>query len=108
MSRRLLTYVFLLIIPALSNSKAGYAQDGINDTLLLGVYVVAPDTFPMVYMENVTIKDKLPRKWARKRAKYNRLRHNIYKVYPYAVIAADVLKDVDSNLIAIGDDKSVR
>lgn len=108
MSRRFLTYLFILIIPALSNSKPGYAQGGINDTLLLGAYIVANDTFPMVYMENVTVKDKLPRKWARKRARYNKLRHNIYKVYPYAVIAADVLKDVDSNLLAIGEDKAER
>ena len=60
--------------------------------------------YPMVFMDGVTVTDKLPRKWARKRAKYDRLKYNVYKVYPYAVIAADVLKDVDSVLLAIGED----
>ncbi len=60
--------------------------------------------YPMVYMDGVTVTDRLPRKWARKRAKYDRLKYNVYKVYPYALIAADVLKDVDSVLLAIGED----
>lgn len=75
---------------------------------MLGGVVVGQDTFAMVYMDYVYVEGKLSRKMARKRRRYNKLRHNIYKVYPYAVIAADVLKDVDSTLIAIGDHKKQR
>ena len=56
----------------------------------------------------VKISKRQARKWARKRARYNRLKNNVYKVYPYAVVAADVVKDVDSMLLAIGDDKNRR
>lgn len=75
---------------------------------MLGGVVVGQDTFAMVYMDYVYVEGKLSRKMARKRRRYNKLRRNIYKVYPYAVIAADVLKDVDSTLLAIGDHKKQR
>lgn len=88
----------------LARNGHAFAQPSGNDTLLLGGVVVDGITYPMVYMETVTITDKMPRKWARKRAKYDRLKYNVYKVYPYAVMAADVLKDVDSVLLAIGED----
>lgn len=92
----------------LATHTASFAQKGANDTLMLGGIVVEGDTFAMVFLDNVTITDKLPRKYARKRRKYNKLRNNVYKVYPYAVIAADVLKGVDDSLLAIGDDKDKR
>lgn len=75
---------------------------------MLGGVVVGQDTFAMVYMDYVYVEGKLSRKMARKRRRYNKLRRNIHKVYPYAVIAADVLKDVDSTLLAIGDHKKQR
>lgn len=88
----------------LLHTEESYAQPKGNDTLLLGGVVVDGVVYPMVYMDGVTVTDRLPRKWARKRAKYDRLKYNVYKVYPYALIAADVLKDVDSVLLAIGED----
>jgi hypothetical protein len=79
-----------------------------NDTILLGAIVVGADTFAMVYMDDILVKDKLPRKFARQRAKYDRLRYNVHKVYPYALVAAEVLKDVDVNLEKYKDDKKQR
>lgn len=84
------------------------AQVSNNDTILQGGVVVGQDTFAMVYMDYVYITGKLPKHLARQRRQFNKLRYNIYKVYPYAVIAADVLKDVDSTLLAIGDNKKQR
>lgn len=72
------------------------------DTIRLGGVVAGADTFAMVFLPNVDVADKLPRrlarKYARRREEMSRLRHNVYKVYPYAVTAADVLKDVDTYL----------
>lgn len=107
MPRQPLRHILLFAVALLLMSSLR-AQPSGNDTLMLGGVIVGGDTFAMVYMNDLLIKDKLPRKYARKKAKYDRLRHNIYKTYPYAVIAADVLKDVDSNLAAIGDDKKSR
>ncbi|MEZ5015644.1 MAG: DUF4294 domain-containing protein [Flavipsychrobacter sp.] len=102
------TYLLILSFTlSLLGSKA-VGQSGMNDTLLLGGIVIGQDTFGMVYMNDVIIKDKLPKRFARQRRRYNKLRYNVYKVYPYAVIAAEILKDVDSVLLAIGDDKKKR
>lgn len=101
---RLLIHITIILSVLLARPGDLQAQPRGNDTLLLGGIMVDGVVYPMVYMDGVTVTDKLPRKWARKRAKYDRLKYNVYKVYPYAVIAADVLKDVDSMLLAIGED----
>lgn len=107
MLKHLSILVFSLLFATLT-PKHSCAQVSNNDTIALGGVVVNSDTFAMVYMDYVYIKGKMSRKMARQRRRYNKLRHNIYKVYPYAVIAADVLKDVDSTLLAIGDNKQKR
>lgn len=109
--RHIYTYTLLFALAFLMSLHA-HAQPKGNDTLLLGAVIVGADTIPMVYMHDIEVFGKLSRKqarkWKRSRARYDRLKHNVYKVYPYAVIAADVLKDVDSNLLAIGEDKKKR
>ncbi len=104
MSARLLKHITIILCALLVRTVPAYAQPSGDDTLMLGGIVVDGVVYPMVYMDGITVTDKMPRKWARKRAKYDRLKYNVYKVYPYAVIAADVLKDVDSVLVAIGED----
>lgn len=92
----------------MANINKSYAQPKGNDTILLGGIVVGADTFAMVYLDDFEKTGKLPRHLARKRAAYDRLRYNIYKVYPYAIIAAEVLKDVDVNLDKYQNDKKKR
>ena len=79
-----------------------------NDTIRLGGIIIGNDTLPVVFLDEVEVHDKLPKYWAKKREQITRLRYNIAKVYPYAVTAAEVLKDVDVNLDRFGDDKSAR
>ena len=79
-----------------------------NDTIRLGGIIIGKDTLPVVFLAEVEVHDKLPKYWAKKREHITRLRYNIAKVYPYAVTAADVLKDVDVNLERFGDDKRAR
>lgn len=107
MPLRLLKILSIVAVLILSAGQV-YAQPTATDTILLGGVVVDGVTYPHVYMETVEVKDKMPRKYARKRAKYDRLKYNIYKVYPYALVAADILKDVDSVLLALGDDKKAK
>ncbi|OSZ78761.1 hypothetical protein CAP35_11085 [Chitinophagaceae bacterium IBVUCB1] len=105
--RSYIAYIVLCIAFCTSGSQA-HAQQGANDTILLGGIVVGPDTFAMVYLEDFEKIGKLPRHLARKRAAQDRLRYNVYKVYPYAIVAAEVLKDVDVNLEKYKDDKKKR
>lgn len=79
-----------------------------NDTIRLGGIIIGNDTLPVVFLDEVEVHDRLPRYWVKRREQITRLRYNITKVYPYAVTAAEVLKDVDVNLDRFGDDKSAR
>lgn len=107
MSQHFIRIIICIVTLVFSVKDAGCQPKG-SDTILLGGIVVGIDTFAMVYLEDVLVTDRLPKKFARQRAKYDRLRHNVFKVYPYAVIAADVLKDVDENLAKLEDDKKKR
>lgn len=93
---RIFVAIFLVLI-ALGATRAR-AQQG-ADSIRLGGIVVGNDTLAMVFLDNVEVVDRLParlaRKYVRQRENMSRLRHNVYKVYPYAVTAAEVLQDVD-------------
>lgn len=105
--RKIITYI-LVLLTLLAKADYSYAQPRGNDTILLGGIVVDKDTFAMVFLEDFYLTGKLPRHLAKQREAYNRLRYNIYKVYPYAIIAAEVLKDVDVNLAKYEDDRRKR
>lgn len=101
--------IFLLLFAVLAAiCKPATAQPTATDTILLGGVVVGTDTFAMVYLDDVNVIDKLPKRYAKARAKFDRLRHNVTKVYPYAIVAAEVLKDVDVELAKLEDDKKAR
>lgn len=98
----------LLFVLLLSSFYAGAQKKTATDTLLLGAVIEGRDTIPMIFLDEVDAIGILPKHLAKKRAAFDRLRYNIHKVYPYAVIAADVLKDVDENLAKLENDKKAR
>lgn len=77
-----------------------------TDTILLGMVTEEGIGIPMVFLDEVAIKARLPKKWVKRQEEYNRLKYNVYKVYPYAVIAADVLQDVHAHLETIPGKKA--
>lgn len=105
--RIILSICTIVVLTLLAGSRA-YAQPTATDTILLGGYVIDGETYPFVYLDEVEVTETMSRKWRRKRAKYDKLKNNIYKVYPYATAAAYILKDVDSVLLTFGDDKRKR
>ncbi|MBS1643555.1 MAG: DUF4294 domain-containing protein [Bacteroidetes bacterium] len=102
--------LFILVLLLSLNSRKGYAQlqHAPNDTIRLGGVIVGKDTFAMVFLDEVEVLGKMPRHIAKQRERMIALKYNVVKVYPYAVAAAEVLKDVDMNLDRFGDDKSAR
>jgi hypothetical protein len=90
----------------LFNFRAAAQQISATDTILLGAVIENGDTIANVFLDDFELLDRLPKKWARKQAQYNRLRYNVYKTYPYAVIAAGVLKDVNEKLAMMPEEKA--
>ncbi|MEO6833976.1 MAG: DUF4294 domain-containing protein [Chitinophagaceae bacterium] len=107
MKPKFLLLFFLLLI--LSKGRA-YAQleHAPSDTIRLGGIIVGKDTMPMVFLDEFDVIGKLPRNLVRQRERMIVLKYNVMKVYPYAVAAAEVLKDVDFNLDRFGDDNAAR
>lgn len=79
-------------------SRQASAQHSVNDTILLGAFVQDKDTFAMVFLPDVEKVGEFDPKFAKDREKLQRLRYNVFKVYPYAIIAAQILKNVDDSL----------
>ncbi len=105
--------IYRTFLPAaillLSCTVTTFAQPGGQDTIRLGGIITEQgDTVAMVFLPEFVKTAKLPRKYARQQQRWNKLRYNVYKVYPYAVIAADILKDVDTELVRLEDDKDAR
>jgi hypothetical protein len=100
----ILSLLLLLLLPLTSKAQHRSATDAI----LLGAVIEGNDTIPMVYIDEIEKIAALPKHLAKKREAYNRLKYNIYKVYPYAVIASEVLKDVDVTLAKLENDKKGR
>lgn len=114
--KTILSYITIaVVLLLLFTAVPGKAQSG-NDTIRLGGIVVGNDTFAMVFLDNVNIYEQLSRRDVRRMrreerkeekrsADYARLRYNVYKVYPYAVTAGRLLKDVEARLETMKDKK---
>ena len=82
-----------------------FSQRNEFDTIRVGTLIIGKDTFIHKWLNEVYITEKAPRWYVKKlreareqREAYSRLRYNVYLVYPYAVAASFILKDVDSVL----------
>ncbi len=78
---------------------------GKYDTILVSGYVVNGDTLPYIWINPVFVKAQAPgwlvvERRRKKSGEYDReyetLKYNVRKVYPYAIMAAYVMYDIDS------------
>lgn len=103
MARIATTYLILLLLLCCTTSAVSAQGRGPYDTIRLGAIVVDKDTFAFTYLPDYILTAKLPPGALRRREEMTRLKYNVQKVYPYAVIAAEVLKDVDVSLARLPD-----
>lgn len=80
---------------------------------ILGARVDGTDTIPQVFLSRVTVYDtylaglnkgqkkRYKRQLARSRRRFSKLKRNVYKTYPYAVMAGFVMHDIDSAMLVI-------
>lgn len=91
----------------LANAKL-FAQRGSNDSIRMGAIVIDNDTLPHLWLHDAYCYGKGNKQLARKRREareqreaYDRLRYNVYKVYPYAVAAGFIMHDIDSAMASL-------
>jgi len=66
--------------------------------------VVGKDTFPLIVFNEVEIVTNFVFSSPRKHEQWTRIKFNVKKVYPYAILAAAKLKEYDKALAAIKDE----
>ena len=86
----------LILCLILLNSTSSWAQRSPYDTIRLGAIEVNGQVYPMIllpeFAENSTLLDPEERK------RRNKLRNDVYVVYPYALTAAAIFKEINDNL----------
>lgn len=101
----------ILIFASVFFSPKGTAQDIICDTIynpyFTAVWKITPtDTFAVATLAPVVIGNVCPNRHAKKQA--DKLEAKVAKVYPYARVAGDVMKQYDAMLSQITDAKQQR
>ncbi|HLS71556.1 MAG TPA: DUF4294 domain-containing protein [Chitinophagaceae bacterium] len=98
----LVLFINCILVITFCFSKSGNAQlvnEQVQplsyDTILVSMTVVDGDTMPIRYLNMVNVREYLD---PQREAELRQLRYNVMKVYPYALMAADVLQRVDDRL----------
>jgi hypothetical protein len=86
-------------------TKAQTPQVRPDSSKLVFAYVDGKDTIPWMVLPEIDILAEAPRHMRKRIREWNRLRNAVYVTYPYARIAAGVLKDVDVHLDSIKSKK---
>lgn len=102
MARGLHIYIMAAVMVLFFATQARAQQHrGKYDTIRLGVLVTETDTLPLVFLPEFTLVDKVGEKYLAQLKKEEQMRQNIYRVYPYAVVAGALFKEINHNLATI-------
>jgi len=80
-----------------------YGQESPNDTIRLGAIADGGHIYPMILLPEFNVAGALVS--AEERNRRNKLRSDVYEVYPYALAAAAVFKEINTNLNKIDERK---
>jgi len=105
---------FLTFFIVLYSFAYALADKGVNDTIRCGTYPMPNgDTLPSFFLADVIIRVDAPAFIKQQREanlqkdrELALLRYNVYKAYPYALIAANVIKNVDEELAKLPNRKA--
>lgn len=103
---------FFLFLSLFSLSLSSFSQNVLASDILTppanGVRcraeVVGKDTFPLVVLDAVDVTTTYIFRTVKQREQWTRIKFNVKKVYPYAIIAAAKLKEYDKALAKIHDE----
>lgn len=104
----LITLFIALILFCIPNkTKAQYCNtigDG-KDILSIGL-VLEGDTFALIQLETVTIEAQIKFATRKQKEQWDRLKYNVKKAYPYAIIAAGRLREYENILKKMSNESS--
>ena len=92
--------IFILLVSLFFSFKS-QSLNIKEDSILCYAIVIEGDTFPIVYLNQVRVESEMKFSSRRKFQEWNRLKYNVRKAYPYAIIAAAKLKEYEYTLSTI-------
>ena len=94
--------ILLLFLPFFSRAQAPVTKSQDASTgILVHTVVYEGDTIPYAVLPSVTCISKRVFKTYRQQQAWDRLKYNVKKVYPYAILASAKLKEYDRILATI-------
>lgn len=88
--------IWVLVVLLLAGRQETNAQESVNDTIRLGAVTEHGQVYPMVLLDEVVKTGLMMGQDARH--KRNKLRTDVYVVYPYALTAAVLFKNINDSL----------
>ncbi len=88
--------IWLLSLMLLLTTGRGFSQTSVNDTIRLGAVIENGHVMPLVFLPE--FETKAAYLDASDRIRRDKLRRDIFVVYPYAMAAAAIFKEVNTNL----------
>ena len=102
---RKLPAIFFLLLFGLADSGTALAQQEEAGGVVMIAEVFDGDTFPVQYLPYVMIVEKKHHLSDYERRKWERLKYNVKKVYPYAKLAGQLLEKYQVQLDTITNDR---
>lgn len=99
-------YALYLLILFLSYSSIVRSQEISDSVTIVKSTVVDGDTIPLFQMKEIPIYSPRVFKNKREERRYGRLQRYVVKVYPYAKIAGEMLRDFDDTLKTFKTDRA--
>jgi len=98
-------FIFSLLI-AMQASISVYAQDRYQDSVRVAkTFIFEGDTIPLFELKEVQVWVPATFDSKREERRYGRLQRYVVKVYPYAKIAGEMLRDFDDTLKTFTSDR---
>jgi hypothetical protein len=88
--------IWLFCFVLLSVSQASLAQTAPNDSIRLGCVSVLGQSYPLVFLPEITVTAQYMN--GDDRVRRAKLRNDIFVVYPYALTAATVFRNINTHL----------
>ena len=96
--RRKCWLALMCVCGALGMAKAQSAASPVDSSKMVYAYIDGKDTIPWMVLPEVVVYANAPKHLQRRIEEWTRLRNAVYVTYPYARIAAGVLKDVNAHI----------
>ncbi|MCW3102238.1 MAG: hypothetical protein JWO09_678 [Bacteroidetes bacterium] len=100
--------IFLLLIPLLGNAQVAATSPVVPAGVKVRTTVYQGDTIPYVVLPAVSCYTEKVFRNQRQQVAWSRVKYNVKKVYPYAILAAAKLKEYDRVLAGMSESERSR